>query len=487
MPAGFASAAQTTTAPVAATQVAAEAPPLADSAASPSTRSGKKKSAAEKKLNPIVLIGGGVALAAVVGVAALFLMPGSKPSGSKSNNSKATASKSSSRKKNSEPGTEPAAAGPRQPFLSKRELTVGPGAKFATLSAALDDLRSEFKRYESDFDRTKRSVTRTIKVSGGQTLNERIVLDNRIPPGVRITVEEGQTATLAPSGSDPVIDLKGTVDRAQISGFVIDAQGKGTAIRMSGYLGGLVLKDLQIRGYSKSGVQCDGAFGGSTVRERIVVDNCRFETGSADAIGIRLLKGEDDPGYLRVQQCRFIGPQAAGISIDTNLVYLQVVHGLFSRMKTGIEVLGDNRRIRDLIVTHSTFYQGEKGIAFADQPDPQSNGLGFYNNLFSGQTGPNFSIAKDFKENDFLMLYTKAGGGAFSNLTDADRPEPAPPGLLRLFDAQGHWGIKDVKFQSTDPANPAFLKPAADSPAITLGRSPEVPEFKEPQIGALKP
>ncbi len=159
-------------------------------------------------------------------------------------------------------------------------FTVGPGGKYKTIGAAL----AELKKYKNN---SSKKAVQIIKVAGGQTYADRIVIDESYPRGIQFEAEPGPPPVLAPPGTDPVILVRGRnagdmVDNFRLEGFQIDAANREVAVELSGWVKGAQLKRLMINGFSKAGVHFNGAQTYSDERERIVLEDVTFRNAGSD-------------------------------------------------------------------------------------------------------------------------------------------------------------------------------------------------------------
>ena len=369
------------------------------------------------------------------------------------------------------------------PFNLKRELKVGPGEKFSTVGAALADIKAEFASRKEDFEDAKRRVARTIKLTPSAALSEAIVLDESFPPGVTISGDPAAPAALAPSGSGPAIKVSGTLERVTIENLKIDATGKPTAIELSGFLNQLKLSGLEITGFGKTAIVVDGLTAYAGQRDRALIEGVVMRGSNPESTGVLLKKGAEDPAHLRVSKSMFLGPMAQGVLAQASLVDLQIVECVFGQNTTGVRLEGEGRQWKDLVFAHNTFHKGQRGVVFTHMPAATSDGIAFYNNLFLELGGPAVNIENGFQEGTFLTHFTKQGGGAQHNWTDADEPAAPVAGVFNLFRSAGKWGAKDLKFVSTESASPDYLKPVEGSPLAKVGR-PASAEFTLERVGA---
>jgi len=182
---------------------------------------------------------------------------------------------------------------PKQVPSLPREISVGPQGDFETIGEALARVKESFRP-------RNRGDKQIIKVQGGQTYPERIVIDNsdKSFEDIRIhLISDGDSpAILAPpSGDKPVVLLK-DVKRFTLEGFELNAGGGKTVVVLSGFLPGTKLRNLKIAGFSEAGLSGIGPTGYGAKNERIVLEKIDFRSSSPNAVGIRFssLKKEDD-------------------------------------------------------------------------------------------------------------------------------------------------------------------------------------------------
>ncbi len=333
----------------------------------------------------------------------------------------------------------------------RRELVVGPTGPFKTIAEALADT----KKHPNDH----RRAMQVIKVAGGATFTERIVIDASYPPGIRIETAEGQEATLAPPGGEPIVEVTGKYERFQIAGFKLDAAGKDIAVKLVNWVSGARLERLTISGYGNSGIVAEGVQSYSSDDDKIRLDRITFRPGNPQSAGVVIRKGENDPAHIKVDRCRFIGLMAAGVKFESQALDIDMTGNIFALATNGVRLEGDNRVWTEIVFNNNSFFQNERGILFTHMPGAGSNGFGFYNNLFAQMKGPAVAVEKDFNEIEFFSMYSTKRSGAANNWIDG--PAAPQPGEIKLFDAGGgRRDVKEIQFVSTDPANPDFLAPA---------------------------
>jgi len=393
-------------------------------------------------------------------------------------------------------GNKPKVAGEKPPkppkprkattLPERGEYTVGPSGTYKTIGAAL----AEIKKHRPN---KSQKAVQTIKVAAGQTYAERIVLDESYPLGIQIVAESGTPPVLAPSGSEPVVVIypsKKEVKYFHLEGFHIDANGKDYAIELSEWVNGTQLKQLEITGFTKAGIHLNGAQTYSDERERIVVEDVVFRNGAPTAVGMLFSQKTEDPSYVQIHRCRFLGPLDCGIRFDCSVHGIDIAESIFYRTTTGVKLSGAERMWKDIRFAADTFFENDRGIVFTNMPVLSTSDLGFYNNLFYGSKTIDAVVEKDFKMSDFLGMFRTTPAGSGYNWTTRQRAEPPKPEELPyLFETRGSEFGKteaDVQFMSTDPGSPDFLAPAATSPHRQQGTLLPAAKFGQ-QIGAVRP
>jgi hypothetical protein len=198
----------------------------------------------------------------------------------------------------------------------------------------------------------------------------------------------------------------------------------------------------------------------------------------------------EDPAYIRINQCRFLGPLDCGIRLETNVHGIEMSESIFYETQTGIKFDGADRTWRDVLIAADTFYQNDRAIVFTNMPSGQTADLGFHNNLFYGSKTADVVVEKDYKSTDFFTMYRTSPGGFAYNWTTRPLSDPAKPDEIgTLFDSSlGKYSVPDFQFLATDPASPDFLAPAPTSPhrqqGTRLTPSKLGTQFG-PQIGAV--
>jgi len=342
------------------------------------------------------------------------------------------------------------------------DITVGPQGDFKTIGEALAHVRRQFLP-------VSRGTRRTIRVKGGETYAERIVIDNTdlsFPNGVQLICEGEPKAILAPAGTEPIVKLTGPSKAAELftlEGFELRAEGKPVAIELAGYLVSTRLARLEVTGFSQCGLLGKGASGLGVAGREFVIDRVTFR-GTAEATGVKLLPGTFPSSHLRIINGRFFGPMKEGVSFRDEAINVVVRDTVFSQTGIGLAFEGIGSRWRDVIVENNSFFHNDRGIVFRAAPDGTSGGLAFRRNLFIDLDGVECAHEGTYDERKFLALM--AGGGILNNWSNrAAGSTPANPhgAEVDLFQQSGQRGA-EFRFLSTDPAHADFLKPAPDAP-----------------------
>lgn len=364
-----------------------------------------------------------------------------------------------------ERGREPAPSGPTG------DIAVGPNGDFKTIGEALEHVRRQFSPLS-------RARGRTISVEGGRTYAERITIDNSdlsFPNGIRLVSKGAARAVLAPTGADPVIKLTGSpkaVEHFVIEGFDLRAENKPVAIELSGFVVGTRLVDLKISGFTQCGLLGKGTVGIDVARGRFVVDRCTF-LGQGDSAGIRFTVGDNIPGHLTVQSCRFAGPMKSGVVFRDQALDIAIRDSGFYRIDAAIMFEGVGPEWREIAIEDNTFHLGERGIHFRGVPSSRSSGLAFRRNLFAGLSSDDGSFEGKYDERAFFALI--GNNGISNNWTS--RPAAAPTASngttpIDLVQSSGRRGV-ECDFASADPQQPQFLFPAEGAAHAGIGVRPK--------------
>ena len=335
-----------------------------------------------------------------------------------------------------------------------RVLQVGPGAKYTTISSALDEVRKNFN--------ASRRAVQVLRVTA-TTYPERIVLDSTYHRGVQFEVVGTQPAILSPPGNGPVVEIKGDYEGFRLENFRIEAKGRPVAVLVQGGVSDALFKRLTITGFTESAIHCQGLMANLGAATRF--ESITFQPETPQAVGIRFT----GPDSIRaeIHRCRFMGPMPAGIVYDSQAVLeMDFDSNIFSETATGIRFAGAAKHCKNLTFANNTFYKLEKGIAFETMLSKESTEIGFFNNLFVQVKVTPAIVEKDFNEPAFSSMYAiREGTGRDNNWSDGAATPVA--GAIRICEeGSGRLNVSGLQFVSTDPASPDFLTPAPGSPLL---------------------
>lgn len=364
--------------------------------------------------------------------------------------------------------------------------------------AHFDDLPTALTYVTEHYMQTRLQKSQVIKLEAGKRIPGGILLNNAdslsIPPGIAVISDAQNPATLAPSGSEPVVNLDQVRD-FRLENVNIDAGGRPVAVRVSSFSTGVQFKNVTIENFNKTGFYSNGAKGFSPPREEeIQLENIRFR-GAAGAVGVRLTAGDDairneSPGssQFRIANCVFAGNMDAGVVVGEEAIGIRVVGCVFADSTVGIRVDSDKHSLRGILIGNNTFYNLKQGVVFTGLPRDGKD-LALHRNLFANIAGnPVELLQGDTKA--LLQKYFASGGVAF-NLTTS----PAATGKtgFNVFASSGGKAdVKGLQFQSTDVKNAKYLKPKAGGPvAKSVGKPvPKLGGYSvtlHPWIGAVQP
>lgn len=360
----------------------------------------------------------------------------------------------------------------------KRETTVGPGAEFPTISAALQQISRNFRSQ----NRSDRFV---IKVAAG-TYTDRFAInakdfDDRAN-SINVAIRGEGDVILQPQGGDPVIRLTNATG-VQLQNLKVRAAGP-VAIEIAESVDRSQLQNIEIEGFSEAGILLSGALGPSFTTDRLILENIRFK-GQASAVGVRGQKGRladsVDCQNIYLHRCRFLGPLAAGVSLsgaDTRAWEFREC--IFSQTQIGVEFTAPVNW-SDFVFLNNTFYQCPVGVRVAQQPPTTSKGISFRRNLFVGVTQAEVVIAEKLDAKG--LIDSQMLGLIQGNWTDRAAPATPAPGELGIWGA-GSQGQTGIAFETTDANSNRFLAPAENAPQRSQGGArPGEPGW----IGAVGP
>ena len=449
-------------------------PPIAQSPASipPAGQpqaSSASVAARRKQGNPVMLIGGVLAVLIIGGVA-WFLMSGgdSKPSGKKVT---ATAGKTSSGSSKSKSGTSGKSARSVSPAASgtvKTKLEVGPGREFKTIAAALAYVKSNKSRYSA----TTRKAVVSIELAGSEAFNESIDIDNSseaYPSGILIKSTNEFPFTLKPVSGRPAVRLV-SIEHLQIDNVEIAAEGSDVAVELEGFLNRTSLSNVKITGFKQTGILGKGVAG---LREdELVLRHIDFRPAAPGAVGVKLTSGKASTGRIRIEDCRFFGPMSAGLLLDNGAMGIDVRRSIFDRADIGVSFAGGPLDWSDVRIINCTFHEiAQAAINFSDMPVKGSVGLEFRRNLFARLKGPEMKISSGYDREAFTQTISTKHGSIDHNWTDSSQPANPDNGERDLisFDERR---VSAIEFFSTDRDADDFLTPQRGTPYASVGVRP---------------
>lgn len=360
----------------------------------------------------------------------------------------------------------------RPPVEPGADVTVGPEGNFATINEAVAYVRDHFQPLS-------RSAQRTIRVAGGETYPESIVIDNSsfgaFPRGVRIICSDAEPAVLAPAGNDPIVMLL-NVERFRLEGFRLAGQGRPVAMRLEGYLVSSAFERLTIEDVGSAAVEAVGVAG--LDRKRVEFQDLLIRRVAPDAVGLSFAPGNRSTKDVLVQNCRFAGPMQSGVAFAGELEQVELKECRFDQVTTPVRFLGTGP-LDSVTLVNNTFREFEQGVLFSAVPEIARRGVGLHKNLFAGVHGPEVVVAGAAGPVSPEQILGQSG--ARFNWSEGTG-EPAG-GSIDVFQNDGRRGIEPLSFAGTDAERAAdFLKP--QRPELRqAARSAPNPKF----IGAIAP
>ena len=333
---------------------------------------------------------------------------------------------------------------------SPTEVTVGPDGNFATISDAIAYALANPPLTDLD-------EPRLIKVAGGQSYDERIVINNWNLGALHIKSEGDQRATLKPSGSDPVISV-GTSRKVKIEGFRVDATDKAVAVHLTGVLNGVLLQNLEVSGFSAVGIDGDRASG--LRNGRLELRDLVIRSSRPTAVGVRLAAPEETlvSGGIEVVTLANVtvaGPLAVGLDLSGLLRQVTVQRCRLHELQTGIRLNPQSGELDRLNIENNTFHRVGRAIEFQSLPSALK-AVTLNKNLFAEVSGAvvEWPSATDAAAIQSLL----PGATATFNATDRS-PDTLAGAPWDLFATSGKTGLGMIDFASTEPGTGDFLKP----------------------------
>lgn len=435
----------------------------------PSAIRRRKKKRGSPPIPVLIAIGAAVLLIVVIGSWALFFRGGDKP---KETSPKQAVAENQEDKK---PNT-PKAGGDKQ-----AQWTVGPTGQFKSLAQALAAVK-KLGRFGAS------GKTITIKVTGGQTLKESLVIDNSefgYPKGVKIVREGAEPVVLLPAKEgSPILKLV-QVEEWEIDGFTFDGQGANSPlIEMSGYCVKTMLKNLILNGFANTAIMAKDLSGFS--RSETVFERLTFQGNAGTAQGIHFASDEQAISDMHVVGCEFLGPMKAGIEISGNSVTsIKVSESKFLQVTSGVRFSSEGISVQTVSFLNNSFAHVANGVVFEKSPSTLSNDVSFYRNLFVDVSGTEVGMAKSAPTAIASTLLNGANRGAQHNWSTrtANGGSEGEYREVSIFHNNGRAGVQNLTFVSEEPADGNFLKPV--HPQIKIGGNP--PAGQKPYVGAVAP
>ena len=369
---------------------------------------------------------------------------------------------------------------------AKKLIHVGANGDFKTIGEALQYVKAHNGEYR-DLDYSQRFRVQ-IKVDGGKTYKDRIVIDNSdessYPKGLQLLVEGDQKAVLAPSGPTPAIQLKG-LERCIVDGFAVKAESCKVAIDLSGRMTKTKIRNVEVSGFLGVGIRGAGVAGAPAAE--LVLENITLRGGGPESVGMKFVEGKESTTRFHILGGRFFGPMASGIVVETNASHIQVRESIFSGIGDGLLFGGGNKEWKHILIGNNSFHGLDRGIVFGELPSEASAEIGFYQNLFTKVKGPELVIEKNYLQEKFDKILSTDGAAIENNWSDRPAPEKPVTGERDLMIPPGKRST-DLKLVSTDPNAGDFLAPAPGSPLLhpELRRGHQRRELKR-YVGAAGP
>jgi eukaryotic-like serine/threonine-protein kinase len=351
------------------------------------------------------------------------------------------------------------------------DITVGREGHFATIGQAIAYVQDSFQPLSA-------GDQRTIRVAGGATYAEAIVIDNSqfgaFPQGVRIVCEDAQPAVLAPPGTDPIVHLI-NVERFVLQGFELAGADRPVAMRVQGpYLVGSAIEQLTIHGVQSVGIEVVGVSGVSN--RPVTFRDIAVSRSSAQASGISLRSGDVATRELLFHRCRLEGDLAQGVRVEGDVSNVQIRECRFDKVTTPILFADAGQALENVAISNNTFRRFDSGIRFAGLPQIGGEGVSFEKNLFAGVGGPEVVVAG---AGEVPLAALSSGAAVRFNWTE----QAAGSTGVDIFADNGRRGVDAIDFANSDSADAEqFLKPR-DVQLRTAAASAPNPKF----IGAVPP
>jgi serine/threonine protein kinase len=183
---------------------------------------------------------------------------------------------------------------------------------FSTLGGALLEVK-------------RRQLSDGVRILVETDLHESILLHDW--PRISIEAAQGKEITWTPFSQDESANgllILGNVPEWKIKGFTLDGQGKTTdLITLWGRCPGLVLEDLKLKGFTRSGVLLGSCAGGSGENQEILLDNLDLTTSAPQQRAIYFTLFPHIPAvpqneHVIIRDCTFVGRGAKVATADLN-------------------------------------------------------------------------------------------------------------------------------------------------------------------------
>ena len=342
------------------------------------------------------------------------------------------------------PGPEPVK---HLPAANLEVLEVGPTGHFTSIQAAIAFLRKNFRPL-STFEH------RTILVAGGTTYSETISLDgggpNHLPRYITLRSKGSTPAIIRGDGTHPALTLQET-ESFTMEGFVIDAQGAETAVRVNGFSPSVQLKTLQIQNFKKSGLILEDV--SAPQGEEFLIDGLRIQADAPEAVGIRCQAGQGkNTAYAQLKNLRVVGPLKSGIEISGAFGKSTLSDSVIAGCSVGLRFEGG--LLDEVSLINNTLAKNGRAILFSKLPEPESRNFKVLHTLFSGNTQADAVLENGDVTGLAEKLLAPQDGRRYNR---TDRKDPDIKGV-DLFTGDGQRGAV-TNFVSNAPDAPNYMKP----------------------------
>ncbi len=325
------------------------------------------------------------------------------------------------------------------------DINVGPNGDFQTITSAIDYVKKHFRPLSS-------GEVRTIRVAGGQTYPERIVIDNSefgaFPKGVRIVCEDPQPAILEPQGPEPIVDLR-SVERFLLQGFHLKETGQATVLYLEGYFVGSTLENLTIEGTGEMAVHGIGVSGFDGA-DRFKMTDVTLHSPGSSGTAMRFEPGQTPTKDMILSHCRIIGEYETGLAISGSVSNVEVIGCIVDGSHTCIQFTDPPEQFDGVTITNCTLREFEQGISLQRKLTAQDGTLSLTKNLFLDGSGPELMAQETPPDAQLSSSF---------NWTSRSAPETQPSGEVDIFQNSGYRGA-NISVTSTDPSTlDTYLQP----------------------------